>query len=128
MRPIRRDMAIAQRIFLRGLITTLIAGALLLQLACAGPGLFPFSREELQPEFEKLVDWKTHIDDVREQGCRKPLSESGIDVDRYRAKLEDYMERRVYEGAKDIYRKMRREVSEYHYKARDAGCPPVAVR
>ena len=127
MKKIEGDKAIAQRTFLPGWITTLIAGTLLLQLACSGPGLFPFSIEQMPKEFEKLVNWKTSIDEALEQGCRKRLSESGINVDRYRAKLEDYMERGVHEGAKYIYRKTRREVSEYHYKARDAGCPPVAV-
>ena len=118
-------MAGVQRGLLRSLIAMLTAVVLVLPLGCAepGPGLFPFPPEEFELEFDKLVDWKTRIDAAREQGCRKPLAESGIDVEDYRAVLARHLERRDYEEARDMYREMRAEVWQYDKKAQRAGCP-----
>ena len=121
-------MAGLQRDPLRSLMAMLAAVVLVLSLGCAeqGPGLFPFPPEEFQPEFDKLVDWKTRIEAARERGCRKPLAESGIDVDGYRADLARHLERRDYEKARAMYRGMRAEVWQYDRKARHAGCPLIA--
>ena len=121
-------MAGVQRGLLRSLLVVLAGVVLVLTLGCGepGPGLFPFSNEELQSEFDQLEDLKTRIDAAREQGCRKSLGESGIDVDRYRADLVRHLERRDYEEARDIYRGMHTEVWQYEAKARDAGCPLIA--
>ena len=115
-------------LYLRRLQAILAAVVLVLPLGCseAGPGLWPFPPEEFQSEFDKLVDLKTCIDAARERGCRKPLAESGIDVEGYRTDLAGHLERRDYENAKAIYSGMSIEVRQYQAKARHPGCSLVA--
>ena len=71
--------------------------------------------------FQQTLERKAEMDELREIQC-PCVAESGIDVDRYTADLNDSYAREEYEKARAILFDLHREIASYDRSMTEARC------